>query len=149
MADGAIARAKALAVRHKKPIGYVFVGGLNTLFGLAIFPLLLFVFPVLEQRYLFALFIAQAISIVFAFIMYKRTVFRTRGDLLREMWTFSSFYLIVFAVNWVTLPLLVEVAGIPPMIAQTGFSLFTVVTSYLWHSRLTFRIRRAIKRSKD
>lgn len=149
MSVSVFARAKALALRYRQAMTYLVVGGLNTIFGLATFPLLLLLFPSLEQRYMLALLIAQTISILFAYIMYKRTVFQTQGDWRRELWTFSSFYLIVFAVNWLTLPLLVEVADIPPMIAQTGFSLLTVVTSYLWHSRLTFRVRRATHRSRS
>jgi putative flippase GtrA len=49
-----------------------------------------------------------------------------------------SFYLGYFALNWIFLPLLVEVVRIPPIIAQTAFQLIAILGGYLWHSRVTF-----------
>ena len=86
-----------------------------------------------------ALPIAQAISLIFAYALQKTFVFRTRGNLAAEFARFSSFYLGIYAVNWVALPLLVEVAGLRPSGAQVGFALVTVVGSYFFHTKLTFR----------
>jgi len=83
--------------------------------------------------------VAQATSLVFAFVVYKIGVFQTRANLLREFGAFSSFYLINYATNWVALPLLVEGARIPPIFAQLGFSIVLIIGSYFWHSRLTFK----------
>ena len=107
--------------------------------GLAFYPLLLWSVPILHTHYMIALGISQAICLCFAFIIYKLGVFRTRGNLAREFAKFASFYLINYALNWLALPLLVEAGGVPPIIAQVGFSLLVMVGSYFWHSRLTFR----------
>lgn len=135
------ARLRALAVRHAQPIRYVLAGGANTLFGLGSYPALLWVFPVFRRYYMAALPIAQVCSILFAFVLYRTLVFRSSGRVLPELARFSSVYAGIFAVNLVALPVLVEVVHMTPAVAQVAFALFTIVTSYLWHSRFTFRPR--------
>lgn len=136
-----VARLRSLAVRHAQPIRYVLAGGANTLFGLGSYPALLWLFPVFRRWYMAALPIAQVCSILFAFMLYKKLVFRSREPVLPELARFSSVYAGIFAINVVALPLLVEVAHLKPAVAQVAFALFTIVASYLWHSRVTFRAR--------
>jgi putative flippase GtrA len=130
------------AAKAERPIRFLIAGGANTAFGLAIYPALLWSVPWFEQHYMIALLIAQAVSLCFAFTTYKLGVFRTRGNLVREFATFCSFYLANYAANWVALPLLVEVARVPPILAQIGFTVVLVLGSYFWHSRVTFRASR-------
>lgn len=118
---------------------FLIAGGTNTVFGIAIYPLLLWSAPTLQTHYLIALAIAQAISLCFAFFTYKLGVFRTRGNIAREFGTFSSFYLVNYALNWMALPLLVEGGSIDPIVAQMAFTLVVMIGSYFWHSRLTFK----------
>lgn len=120
-------------------VRFLAAGALNTGFGLAFYPLLVWSVPFLHQHYLAALGIAQAVCLLFAFATYKLGVFRTRGSLAREFGTFSSFYLFNYAANWAALPVLVELGGIPPIIAQTAFTCVLVAGSWFWHSRVTFR----------
>lgn len=129
----------ALTRGGERPLRFVIAGAANTAFGLTIYPLLLWSVPLLRTHYLIALGIAQAISLCFAFATYKLGVFRTRGNVAREFGTFSSFYLVNYAANWLALPLLVEAAGLAPVVAQLGFTAILIVGSYFWHSRLTFR----------
>lgn len=123
----------------QRPLRFAAAGAANTLFGLAIYPLLLWSVPAFHTHYLIALGVAQAVSLCFAFTTYKLGVFRTRGNLAREFGAFSSFYLFNYAANWAALPLLVELAAIPPVIAQLGFTAVLIVGSYFWHSRVSFR----------
>ena len=125
--------------RGRRPLRYLAAGGLNTAFGLAFYPLLLWSTPVLRVHYMAALLIAQAVCLCFAYTTYKLGVFRTRGNVAREFGAFSSFYLFNYAANWAALPLLVERFEVPPVIAQTGFTLVLIAGGYLWHSRVTFR----------
>lgn len=130
-----------LRSRAGRPLRFLIAGGVNTLFGLSIYPALLWVSPWLHNHYMVALGMAQAISLIFAFGTYKLTVFRTRANILREFATFASFHLANYAINWLVLPLLVEAGHIPPAIGQTGFALLVMVASYFWHSKVTFRPR--------
>ena len=124
-----------------RPLRFLVAGGLNTVFGLAIYPLLLWSSDWLHHHYMVALVIAQALGLSFAFMTYKVGVFRARGDVARQFGVFSSFYLFNYVVNWAALPFLVEIVGIPPMIAQLIFAAILMVGSYFWHSRVTFRAR--------
>lgn len=128
-----------IARNAERPLRFVAAGAANTVFGLGIYPLLLWAVPVFHTHYLLALGIAQAVSLCFAFTTYKLGVFRTRGNIAREFGAFAGFYLANYAANWIVLPILVEVGGIPPVIAQLGFALVIIVTSWFWHSRVTFR----------
>jgi putative flippase GtrA len=125
--------------RAQRPLRYLLAGAANTAFGLAIYPLLLWSVPAFHTHYLIALALAQAISLCFAFATYKLGVFRTRGNVAREFGAFSSFYLFNYAANWAALPLLVELGGVPPIVAQLGFTALLIVGSWFWHSRVTFR----------
>ncbi|MFV1919363.1 GtrA family protein [Sphingomonas sp. MJ1 (PH-R8)] len=127
------------AVTQRRPLRFLMAGAANTAFGLAIYPALLWSVPAFRTHYLVALGIAQAVSLCFAFTTYKLGVFRTRGNILREFATFASFYLFNYAANWVALPLLVELAQVPPVIAQLGFTVALIAGSWFWHSRVTFR----------
>ena len=125
--------------RVARPFRYLVAAGLNTAFGLAIYPALLWAFPWLRVHYLIALLIAQAASLCFAFSSYKLGVFQTRGRYAREVTAFLSFYGVNYAANWIALPMLVEFAHIPPIIAQLMFSALVMITSYFWHSKVTFK----------
>lgn len=118
---------------------FVMAGGINTLFGLAIYPLLLWMFEPLHRRYMLGLVVAQAMSLCVAFAVYKLTVFRTRSGALGEFARFLPFYLAVYAINWLVLPLLVAAMRIEPVVAQFAFSIAAMAGGYVWHSRITFR----------
>jgi putative flippase GtrA len=133
-----------MMTRAERPLRFMLAGAANTAFGLAIYPLLLWSVPTLHTHYLIALGIAQAISLCFAFATYKIGVFRTRGNVAREFGAFSSFYLFNYAANWAALPLLVELGGVPPIIAQLGFTAVLILGSWFWHSRVTFRSARGL-----
>jgi putative flippase GtrA len=122
-----------------RPFRYLVAAGFNTAFGLAIYPALLLVFPSLRIHYMAALFIAQGLSLAFAYSSYKLGVFQTRGRYARELTAFLSFYGANYAANWIALPALVELAHIGPIVAQLIFSAVIMITSYFWHSRVTFR----------
>ena len=123
----------------RRPFRYLVAAGFNTAFGLAIYPALLWVFPWLRVHYMVGLLVAQAVSLVFAYSSYKLGVFQTRGGYAREITAFLSFYGVNYAANWIALPAMVEFGHIPPIIAQLMFSALIMVSSYFWHSKVTFK----------
>ncbi len=121
-----------------RPLRFLVAGGVNTVFGLAIYPLLLWSNEWLDEHYMIALLIAQALSVVFAFTTYRFGVFRSKGDMARQFGTFTSYYVFNYLANWVTLPLLVEFGEIEPWLAQLGLTILLIIGSYFWHSNVTF-----------
>ena len=122
---------------------FLAAGALNTTFGLAIFPILMWRLGDVPRGYLIALVISHPTSIVFAYLTNKYLAFRTRGSFVSEFMKFSSFYLLNFAANLAVLPICVEVLHLPAIPCQLGFAGIVILTSYFWHSRITFR-RRAV-----
>ncbi len=131
------AEAPGQAGDRRRSLRFLIVGGINTAFGLSVFPALVWLLG--QRHYLVALAISQVTSLLLAFTLHKLFVFRSHGRLLVEFVRFASFYVGVYAVNWAMLPFLVEVAHVPPIFAQWGFAAVVLVGSYFWHSRVTFR----------
>jgi len=125
---------------HERPLRFLIAGGINTLMGLTIFPLIVWLSPWMNKNYMVALVLAQVICTVSAFLIYRSGVFSASGrSLWKEFSVFCSFYLVNYAVNWVALPILVRIGKISPIYAQSFFVIIVMVGSYFWHSRMTFR----------
>lgn len=129
---------RGLADRHQTKVRFLLAGALNTVIGLAVYPALYFLAAPLKLHYLIILAISQVLCVSFAFLTSKFLVFRTSGNYLRESGKFLAFHLSYFLVNLAALPALVEFAGMNPVWAQTLFAVLVIVTSYFWHSRITF-----------
>lgn len=56
-----------MIARADRPLRFAAAGAVNTVFGLGIYPLLLWAVPAFQTHYLLALGIAQAVSLCFAF----------------------------------------------------------------------------------
>jgi putative flippase GtrA len=117
---------------------FLLVGAFNTVFGLALFALLLYLAGD-RVHYLVVLFVATIGAVLMAFAAYRTFVFRVRGHLLRDLWRFSLVYIAAFGANVVALPVLVEVVGVPVLPAQALFLLVTVVSTFLAHRSFSFR----------
>jgi putative flippase GtrA len=123
---------------HQTKLRFLLVGALNTAFGLAAYPALYFSLTPLGFHYLVVLGIAQIVCVTFSFLTTKFMVFRTSGNYLREAGKFAFFHLSYFIANLIALPVLVEVVHMPPVYGQTAFASLVVVSSYFWHSKITF-----------
>lgn len=132
--------ARLVGVDPEK-LRYLAVGGVNTVFGLSIFPALMLTSSTLRANYLVTLALSQALSIVFSFSTYKTLVFRSSGRTLPEFAKFVGFNLAGIAANWAIVPALVEFDLLDPIVAQVGFTILWVVGSYFWHRAVTFAQR--------
>lgn len=134
-------------------VGFLIVGATNTLVGFATFSALtLWVFRDVRLGYLLSLGISYAIGISLAFVLYRRFVFKVRGNFVRDFARFTSVYLVAIAVNAASLPLLVEVLTVPPLIAQAVILLATTLLSFFGHQRFSFKrssVDHQIQSSKD
>lgn len=129
---------RSMLSRHQTKIRFLMAGGANTLFGFSIFPILFFALKPFDVHYLLILSLSYLFSVTFAYLTNKYFVFKTQGICLKEIAKFLTYHVACFLVNLIALPLLVEVMHLSPVVAQTGFVVFVVATSYLWHSRVTF-----------
>jgi len=109
--------------------------------GLAVYPIFYFSLPPLRSHYLTILTISQVLCVTFSFFTTKFIVFQTAGNYMREFGKFGTFHLSIYLFNLAALPLLVELAGMNPVWAQMLFTVLVIVSSYFWHSRITFLSR--------
>lgn len=133
-----LGKVRSLADQHQTKIRFLIAGAFNTTMGLALFPAIYFLAAPMKLHYLLILTISQVLCISFAFLTSKFLVFQTSGNYLRETGKFLTFHLTYFMVNLAALPALVEFVGMNPVLAQTLFAVLVIVTSYFWHSRITF-----------
>ena len=129
-----------LRVVRDQRVAFLVVGAINTLVGYLVFAG--FLLTVGKQwHYLAALACAHVISVLFAFVLYRFVVFRVRGHVLADLWRFETVYLSALAVNFVLLPVLVEIVHLKVLLAQALIVLVTSVMSWVGHSRFSFRRR--------
>ena len=126
-------------------VAFLVVGGINTVVGFGAFVLFdLTVGRLLDSQAnpiagsLVTLACAHVVSVLFAFVMHRRFVFRVRGHVLRDLARFESIYLVALGVNAIALPLLVA-AGLERIAAQAIIVVATTVLSYVGHRYFSFR----------
>lgn len=119
-------------------VAFLIVGGFNTVVGYLWFVL----FQALVGHtlgYMWALVFSHITSVLCAFVMHRQFVFRVRGHWWRDLARFEVVQLTALGFNFVALPLLVEVAGLAPVIAQAIIVVVTVTFSYFAHRHFSFR----------
>ena len=131
---------KELYEKHGAKLHYLLVGGWNTVFGYGVFVALYYATAPLNFHYEFVLILCQIISVTNAYILYKKLVFKTKGNVVREYFRFCTFYWLSFIANLVLLPVLVEGLHQDPMMSQGILTLGTAAMSYLWHAHYTFAL---------
>jgi putative flippase GtrA len=117
---------------------YVAIGAVNTAFGYGLFAALDLTLGD-TVPYLALLLVAHIVSVLEAFVLHKLLVFRVRGRWLRDLARFWSVYLVALGVNLVTLPLLVELVGLPVLLAQAVIMATLTGATFLAHRHYTFR----------
>ena len=65
------------------------------------------------------------------------------GNVVVDFVRFASVYVVSLAINTLILPLLVEVAGFDPLIAQAITVVVTTLVSYFGHKYFSFRRAKA------
>ena len=130
---------RPLLSRHEKKVRFLIAGGVNTIVGLSTYPIVYILLNPFGIGYIKALFLASIISVNFSFFTSKYYVFKTKGNIKKEYTKYFLFYGFYLLLNLICLPFLVEIVKIPPVTAQTLFSVFIIITSYFWHKFITFK----------
>jgi putative flippase GtrA len=126
-----------LTVVRDQRVAFLMVGAVNTLVGYLCFAGFLLLLG--QRHYLAALVCAYVIAVLIAFVLYRFVVFRVRGHVFSDLWRFATVYLSSLAINLVLLPVLVELAGAPILLAQALIVLVTAVISWVGHKHYSFR----------
>lgn len=129
-------------------IRFLAVGATNTLVGYLVFSAFtLWVFHDVYLGYLLSLAVSYVVGITLAFVLYRRFVFPVHGHVVRDFARFVSVYLVAIGINAAALPLLVEIARVPPLLAQLLILGVTTLLSFFGHQKFSFRRSGAEKSS--
>jgi putative flippase GtrA len=126
-------------IRRHQALRFLLVGGYNTLVGIIAYPLLYLALPLMRPHYTALLVLCQVLCITNAYVSYKYWVFQRQGLSLSEYLRFTLFYNLVFVVNLLVLPLLVQLSQANPAKIQVLISSATALGSYAWHKWVSFR----------
>lgn len=126
--------------RLDQRLAFLVVGAVNTLGGVVAFVGLELLLGD-RLHYLVVVLLAHVVSVLLAFALHRRYVFRVTGtgSVLLDLARFESVHLGVLAANVVVLPLLVEVVGLPVIPAQLAFGGSAAVLSWFAHKHFSFR----------
>ena len=122
-------------------VAFLLVGATNTAIGFFWFVLFQLTVGNLvgQYGYLATLACAHVASVLCAFVLYRRFVFRVHGHVLRDLGRFELVYLVALAVNYAALPVLVEFAHLTPILAQAVIVVVTTTISWFGHRGFSFR----------
>lgn len=118
-----------------RPIRYTLVGVWNSVFGFAIYSLVLLLVPTLPPTYV--LIITSPMSILHAYLTQRRFVWHSHASWIPEVPPFVSVYLVSLGINAVLLT--AAVSFIPPIPAQALSLAITAAITYFVHRAWTFR----------
>ncbi|WP_229715045.1 GtrA family protein [Subtercola lobariae] len=123
-------------------VAFLIVGTANTVIGFLWFALFQ---ATIGQvwGYMATLLFAHVASVLCAFILYRRFVFRVRGHVWRDLARFESVYLVALGINAILLPLLVEFGHLIPIVAQALIVFVTTLVSFFGHRNFSFRRKSA------
>lgn len=123
-----------------KRVSFLLVGGFNTLLGFGIYTFLtVWIFNSLKFGYLISLVISYAVGIVAGFYLYRKFVYKVKGNLFPDFIKFTSVYLFSIALNIILLPLLVQFTPLGPLISQALVIVATTLVSYFGHGYFSFK----------
>ena len=130
-----------LTVLKDRRVAFLLVGAVNTVVGGLWFVLFdTLVGPAWNGAgHYVALVLTYVASILCAFVLYRRIVFRVHGHWWRDLVRFSSVYVFAFFLNLALFAVLFSVLGFEPIVAQLVNILVIAVVSYLLHGRFSFR----------
>jgi putative flippase GtrA len=126
-------------VLNRETVAYLICGFLTTAVSLAVYRVCMFVMPVAASNT-----VSVAAGIVFAYIVNKIFVFRSRSWALKtlraEIAPFMTGRVALYVAETAALVLLVDVATLPEFICKCATTAVVIVANYLISKKLVFKM---------
>lgn len=126
-----------LRVLRDRRTAFLLVGVVNTAVGLGAFVAFHHVFG--PRLYLLTLLAAHVVSVLVAFVLYRRLVFKVRGQVWKDLWRFETVYLVGLAGNALLLTFGVSVLHLPVLLCQVVITALQALWSWVGHGRFSFQ----------
>lgn len=123
---------------QNQKLRYLIIGGWNTIVGYTIFA---GIYLLIGQHvsYMLIAVISHIAAVSQSYITQRWVVFRSTQHWRTEYLRFHIAHLGSLTMGLITLPLLIELFKVPPLIAQALITALTVVASYFVHRHFTFK----------
>lgn len=121
-------------------VRFLLIGGVNTVVGYGFFVLFQALFGA-RISYFASLLLAHLCASLLAFVLYRRFVFKVKGNLAIDFLRFQVVYLVPLTANLLALPALVELFDVNVYLAQAIIVLVSTVVSFVGHKFFSFRRR--------
>ncbi|MBN1545865.1 MAG: GtrA family protein [Syntrophaceae bacterium] len=131
-----VGRIKKLTDRQE--FRFLIAGGVNTVFGYALFAGMVYLLSEHIHYMIIALF-CNVLSITFAFLTQRTYVFKAKGHVIGEYFRFYSVYAVSSFLSLLALPLLVEFFGMNIYVAPIVIMAAAAVFSFFGHKHFSFR----------
>ncbi len=136
--NAAVSQGLARLWKNSQRLRFVVVGVWNTLFGYAVYALLLHLFAD-RIHYLVLLCIAHFLAVANAFCWHRSVTFQSSAHWPWQFVRFNVSYLGALAFSVVVLPLLVTRLRISPLVGGAQVMVLSVTLSYIVHKRFSFK----------
>ncbi len=141
--------AEKIWFKLPQKLRFLLVGGFNTVFAFCILAVLIetakFVNNIanwgLNETILanISLFIQYIITINVSFLTMRYYVFQSKGNWRKEFAKAWSVYVMMYLINAPILTFLMEIVGLPALVAQAIYIIFATVITFLLHKYFSFR----------
>jgi putative flippase GtrA len=125
-----------LIVKNNQELKFLFVGAYNTLFSFVVGNLC---FYFIDLPYLVNMIIIYHISILNSYFCYKIFIFKTKGNVVRELVKANMTYLTTLMINLLLMFIAVKVLNFNKMLAFNIVSIIVVAITYFMHKNFTFK----------
>ena len=117
---------------------YLIVGGVNTVFGFALFTGVFLMFEY-QFNYLAIFVFCQVVAVLFSHSMQRRFVWRTEVAYHVELFKFSASYFFISVINLLLLAVAKERLNFPVLYSQYTIGFFLILATYFVQKKWVFK----------
>jgi putative flippase GtrA len=131
-----IIKKKLIAKYSNKPLLFIFVGLINTIFGISIFPIIYFFAESLHHNFLVTL--STILSVAFSYSTQKFFVFKTKKNFSNELKKYLPFQFLFYLINLVLLNIGVNLLKYNLLYTQVGITIGIAIISFFIYEKIVF-----------
>ena len=131
-----IIKKKLMAKYSNKPLLFIFVGLINTIFGISIFPIIYVFAESLNHNFLVTL--STILSVAFSYSTQKAFVFKTKKNFSSELKKYLPFQFLFYLINLILINIGVNLLKYNLLYTQVGITIGIAIISFFIYEKIVF-----------
>jgi putative flippase GtrA len=131
-----IIKKKITAKYSSKPLLFIFVGLINTIFGISIFPIIYYFSESLHYNFLVTL--STILAVTFSYSTHKVFVFKTKKNFINELKKYLPFQFLFYLINLVLINIGVGILKCNLLYTQIGITIGIAIISFFIYEKIVF-----------